>query len=389
MTITKTIDTAQLKQSIDLREMVGRYTELRKETARELSGACPKCGGADRFHVADDWFFCRRCHEKRGDVIEFTAWMNGCDFLAAVAMLTNAPLPVPTMKRTPITKRHPEQPQDWHRRATTIVDNAHYRLFNDSDVEAEAGRAYLDSRGIEPHAWQAFKLGYTHAAPLPGTWDETKRAHVYPKQPALVIPWYKAGKVCAVRYRFLQWHEYTDSEGKERKEKQTALHDSSFAGVLYGGQALELSAISLSTLIICEGELNACSIWQTAKDSRVDVLSLGSESVHITPVMAAYTARYATVIAWLDREEKAQAVRSVLSVAHPIKSPNGQDANDLYQAGQLGGFLALHRFQAAKNRHEQERVLWDLWDADHVWPGADASTNEVMTHIAKVLGVGL
>jgi len=45
--------------------------------------------------------------------------------------------------------------------------------------------------------------------------------------------------------------------------------------------------------------------------------------------------------------------------------------------------------QAAKNRHEQERVLWDLWDAANVWPGADDSTMEVIRHIAKTLGISL
>jgi hypothetical protein len=383
MTITNRIDAHTVKQNIDLRDVAGRYTELRKASGqRELCGPCPKCGGDDRFHVADDWFFCRQCHEKRGDAIEFTQWLNGCDFKEAVATLTGAAMPTPATRRTPTTKRPTEQPEDWQRNATTIVDNAHARLFNDSDIQAEAGRAYLDSRAIEPHAWQAFKLGYKHDAPLPGT-EGKQRA------PAIVIPWYKGGKLCAIRYRFLQWHEYTDSEGKQRREKQTALPGSGFAGVLYGGQALDLSAVSLSTLVICEGELNACSIWQAAKDSRADVLSLGSESATITAAMQEYAGRYATTIIWLDREERAQAFMAALPGTYGIKSPNGQDANDLLQAETLGGFLALHRFQAAKNRHEQERVLWDLWDAAQVWPGADASTNEVMRHIAKVLEITL
>jgi hypothetical protein len=372
MTITKTIDTDQLKQNIDLRDVAGRFTELRKASGeKELAGPCPKCGGADRFHVADDWFMCRQCHEKRGDAIEFTMWLNGCDFKEAAAVLTNTPMPTTTAKRAPTPKRPSEQPQDWQRKAAAIVDNAHLRLFNDSDTQAEAGRAYLDSRGLAPHAWQAFKLGYRHDAPVPGTEGQ----HC---APAIVLPWYKGGKLIAVRYRFLQMHD---------GRKQTALAGSSFAGVLYGDQALELSAVSLSTLIICEGELNACSIWQAAKDSRVDVLSLGSESATITPAMADYAGRYATKIVWLDREERAQAVRAALSGSYPIKSPNGKDANDMLAAGTLGAFLALHRFEAARNRQEQERLLGDLRAAAQVWPGADTSTTEVIAHIEKVLGI--
>jgi hypothetical protein len=383
MMTTKTIDTNTVKQHIDLRELAGRYTELRKASGqKELCGACPKCGGADRFHCTAEWFFCRQCHPKPGDAIEFIMWINNCGFKAAAAILTGVAQSVPATKRAPATKRTTEQTQEWQRNAAALVDAAHRQLFNERSTQADVGRAYLDSRGIESHAWQAFKLGLTPDAPLPGT-EGKQRA------PAIVIPWYRGGKVVAIRYRFLQWHEYTDSDGKQRKEKQTALNNSLFSGVLFGGQALELSAISLSTLIIVEGELNAASIWQVAKDSRADVLSLGSESAHVTPEMAGHAAQYESVIVWLDTAERAQAVKAAIPGAYPIQSPNGQDGNDLLKTQDLGGFLALHRFQAAKNRHEQERLLWDLWDAAHVWPGADISTNEVTAHIAKVLGVGL
>ena len=154
--MTMTINTEQLKQNIDLRELAGRYTELRKETSNELSGACPKCGGADRFHCTAHWYMCRHCHEKRGDAIEFTQWLKGCDFKQAAAMLTNAAMPAPTTKRTPDAGRTTAQPQEWQRKAAAGVDNAHVCLFNDSDVQADAGRAYLDSRGIEAHTWQVF-----------------------------------------------------------------------------------------------------------------------------------------------------------------------------------------------------------------------------------------
>ena len=102
--------------------------------------------------------------------------------------------------------------------------------------------------------------------------------------------------------------------------------------------------------------------------------------------MIDHAARYATVIVWLDREERAQAIMAAFPGAYGIKSPNGQDANDLIQAGPLGGFLTLHRFQAAKNPYEQERLLWDLVDATRLWNGIDTGTNEMTVYIAKTLG---
>lgn len=374
MTITKTIDTEQIKQSIDLCELAARYTELRKETPSELAGPCPKCGGDDRFHCTAEWFMCRQCHAKRGDAIEFFMWLNGVDFKSAVAMMTNTPAPTAQpAKRTP--KRPEAQPAEWQQRAMARVNEAHRRLLDDTDRDAQAGRDYLLGRGSDPFAWKAFKLGFTPSASLPGT--EGKQT-----APAIVIPWYRAGKVGAVRYRFLQAQEYTDSENKERTEKQTALSGSSFAGVLYGGQALKTCVEPLSTLIICEGELNACSIWQIAHASHCNVLSIGGEDSQITPAMAAYAGQYARVLVWLDKGDKAQKVMGALLGAYGIKSPNGQDANDLLQAGKLGGFFALHRFQAAQNRHEQERLLWDLCDGQ-----LDDSSAEVISYISKVLGV--
>lgn len=367
MTITKTIDTDSVKRKIDLREYADAYTTLDRVSVREKSGPCPKCGGTKRFHCRADWFFCRDCHEKRGDVIEFVMWMNGCDFKTAVSILTDTPLPAPTTKRTPDAKRNKVEFDA--SKATTLATTAHNRLLDDNDHQADAGRAYLDSRGIESHTWLAFKLGYSHNVAIPGT-EGKERA------PAIVMPWYRRGKICAIRYRFLAHHG---------NHKQTALYGSSFAGTLYGGQTIGENSPELSTLVICEGESNACSIWQVSRYTHLDVLSLGSESASITPSMINVASRYASVICWLDREERAKAVMAILTNAYGIKSSDGQDANDLLQSGMLGGFMAMHRFQAAKDRTAQKRVLGDLMDASCVWQGVDEGTSEVIRHIAEVL----
>ena len=65
------IDTMDLKRRIDLRELAGRFVDLRRESANESSASCPKCGGDDRLHVTRDWFFCRQCSKKRDDAIAF------------------------------------------------------------------------------------------------------------------------------------------------------------------------------------------------------------------------------------------------------------------------------------------------------------------------------
>jgi phage/plasmid primase-like uncharacterized protein len=147
---TKTIDTSSVKQSIDLRELAARYVELRRASGdKELCGPCPKCGGNDRFHCGTDWFFCRQCHPKRGDAIEFTIWKDGLDFKSAVATLTNAPFPT-----TAPTKRTPAAPKasEWNEPAqrTKVLAN-HDALVDGKVSQAQACIAYLESAGRTSH----------------------------------------------------------------------------------------------------------------------------------------------------------------------------------------------------------------------------------------------
>jgi len=296
-------------------------------------------------------------------------WLDDCDLRRAVERLTNAPLPLPATKRAPDKKPAEKQPADWHMDAQNIADHAHWRLFDDKDADAQAARNYLEGRGLQSHTWQVFKLGFAPKVSIPGT-EGKERA------PAIVIPWYRAGRLCAIRYRFLE---------KQGDHKQTALFGSSFSGVMFGGQVWGNNIPELSTLLICEGELNACSIWQASQYTHLDVLSMGSETATIPPAMIEHANKYANVICWFDKEEIAIKAAELLPNAHPVKSPGGKDANDLLQAGLLGAFLAIHREKACKNNAERERLLWDLCDAACGWYGVDQQTAKVIEQISKLV----
>jgi hypothetical protein len=60
-----------------------------RRAGKELVGACPTCGGVDRFAVnpAKAVFNCRGCGAC-GDVIELARLLRGCDFPSAVTWLT-------------------------------------------------------------------------------------------------------------------------------------------------------------------------------------------------------------------------------------------------------------------------------------------------------------
>jgi hypothetical protein len=69
-------------------EIARRGIRLKRE-GRELVGACPRCGGINRFGVnpKKQVFNCRKCIVG-GDVIDLVRHIDGCTFIEAVEMLT-------------------------------------------------------------------------------------------------------------------------------------------------------------------------------------------------------------------------------------------------------------------------------------------------------------
>jgi hypothetical protein len=73
----------------------------------EYAGACPSCGGSDRFRIwpEKDRFWCRKCG-KSGDSIEFLKWIKGLSYADACRELD-----VPTKRRRVLRSTN----QDWWR----------------------------------------------------------------------------------------------------------------------------------------------------------------------------------------------------------------------------------------------------------------------------------
>src|SRR5690606_25784070 len=281
--------------------------------------------------------------------------------------------------RTPPQKKA-EPSANWIAKATQIATEAAARLMEGED--GEMGRQYLLARGIEPHAWEAFGLGFQPDVPLPATWDEKRESHVQPKQPAIVMPWHRKGKIMGIRYRFLKRHEYANVDGDMIDAKQTALFGSYFEDGIYGAHALPAYTWlpvenstgkrieNQQTLVICEGELNAISIWQVANPWGWQVLSLGSQSAHIPQGMMSSLGRhFGRILVWMDephrtREEILNAGERAIGVSS-IPEPDGKklDANDLMQSGKLGGFLAATWIKACRDAEEVKAVKYALLDA--------------------------
>lgn len=367
-------------RATDLVQLVGRYTTLHREAAREWAGPCPKCGGEDRLHVDSAGWFCRTCkpydatHGWFG-AIDFVMWITGLDFKGAVGWLTGAQMSNAVVQRRaqPVQPERTEPDEHWRADAERIVQAAQAALWGgDSVPGCNAGAEYLAGRGLEPLTWQAFRWGF-------GTYGDRL---------AIVMPWYRAGRIIAIRYRFLE----PAADG----QRLVSRGGSRFTGALYGGQAMEPGAEQTRTLVLCEGEINAASIWQAAYESRVDVLSLGSESAKLTEAMIAHAAKYKHVIVWMDKREVAANLREQLpartvAVSSPLRpGPDGTerkwDANDMLKTGRLSAFLFAVRLKCCgDDAAAREGLLWDIWDMAALPLGIDPGTGAALWKLAGEL----
>jgi len=232
-----------------------------------------------------------------------------------------------------------------------------------SSAAGADGRQYLLSRGLQPETWQTFSLGYMPARSL--TSDRRQAA------PAIVWPIYDiaARAIAAVRFRY--------SCVTPTGDRYDSLQGSATVGRLFGAHLLpeftgsrwdateRLHGEALRCLVITEGELNACSVWQACHATGIDVLSFCSESQRRLPAWALeIAARYGAVIAWVDDPAKAQEVGRQLPQAVALRSVQEDsckwDANALLVAGKLGALVTAARLSVVCERRES--VLWQLWD---------------------------
>jgi hypothetical protein len=373
-------------KEIDLGELVGQSVELTKNSQKDLHGPCPICGDAGHdFHVSDSYFWAYCCNQE-GDLLTYLQLTQKCSFVDACLHVAGGALPVATYRQAEDRTARKGQHPSWLENAQRKLHKAQALLNDDAGA---AGRAYLEGRGLHPATCAAFGLGLANVG-LPGTWDETTRTHTHPLQPAVVIPWFAQGgqRLVGLRYRFLQAHTYSLADGKEQTAKQSAQWGSDFTRRLFGGQVLpefvfmpatEPSAERGRTLLICEGEINCMSIYQIAHETRLDVLSIGSEAGALPNRFEAWAGRYGQILTWLDDPALVAKVALKLQGAHAIdsKSMGGNDANDLLQQGLLGAFLATVRFQFCRDEAERRALLWDLADSTYV----DDGTAQVIERI--------
>jgi hypothetical protein len=329
------MDARHINQTTEIIPLLGY--ELKKAGGYHV-GACPFCGGKDRFTVKrttqGDRCHCRQCWDgKYHTVIDYIMRRDNCDFKTAVKTLGGDVQKNITPRMVmPIPPKPIQIPaDDWQGEAWREVDTASDALCQS---QGKAARDFLTSRKIPFAMWQAWHLGFMFYSPK-------DKPHV--RIPVLTIPWYdmdaNSEAITAVKYRVL------NPESKLRYfSKAGSRFDIPF------GLWDALPGFHHSLLLI-EGELNCISVSQ-CRPAGVSVLSFGSEGGGDIRALKAIAKRYPNVYVWADdvwdnpnQKQHARELHALIrGKGKPLRSVKQdevkQDANQLLQVGALAGFLS-------------------------------------------------
>lgn len=318
-----------INQSYDLLALAQGDSKL-KHAGKYYIGACPFCGGTDRFNLkqtAEGWrWLCRNCTDARyKSPIDYVMHRESLDFKQALDSMggkASAAAPRPRVE--------PAKPQPledvlpspyWQAQRWPEITSAMNALKTNKPA-----RDYLQSRALDPSTWLVYRLGF---AIVYDPITENKR-------PAILIPWWdEVETITAIKYRFV------DDVANQDKKKRFGMARGS-KPILFGLHA----AASQVTLILCEGEFNAMSISQIAAREvlHLDAISFGSQNGGYAEILREVASDYQRVIVWADDPTKANDIRISLAChAEALCSPEidgmKYDANALLQKGYLAEFL--------------------------------------------------
>ena len=158
----------RVRDAVDMVDLVGARTELRRAGANRMTGLCPfhdertPSFGID---PVQKLYHCFGCGEG-GDAIKFVRETEGLDFPAAIEMLADR-----YGVQLEVEDEDPEEAQrrQARERLYALLERtaAFYVRYLWESSEAAPARAYLLERGLEEASLRQFRVGYA-----PSAWDK-------------------------------------------------------------------------------------------------------------------------------------------------------------------------------------------------------------------------
>lgn len=355
------IDVISLKAQIDLLALVEQHTSLRRVASSgggEWAGACPFCGGVDRFRVQPQaegggrWL-CRGCSEgKWQDALEFgkrlwpgLSFIQVCELLGSGAESTahsrasshgHFPQPGVLGASTTKTAAYAAPANIWQAAARQVVLTAERALWS---REGQPALAYLHSRGLKDETIRYWRLGWSEGVKISLGEGELWLPH------GVVIPCISLGEVWYLKIALLSGQMVKCQGCGERVPARKPCPKCSlvnkYRGVKGNRTAAVFGADDLSGMdqaLFVEGEFDALIAWQELHDV-IAVCTLGSAGTrpdlatwgaHLLPLERIYAAYDAD-----EAGKKGLAALRVLSerVIPCTLPPGAKDINDFVLRG--------------------------------------------------------
>lgn len=387
-----TIDKAK---EANLLELAGKDTYLKRVSATdggEYAGACPFCGGSDRFRVWPEqgrWHCLgqtasRKGCDRAGDAIDYVRERDHLDFQGAVEHLTG---PIPEESdakpaqtageslRTPLSgsdsaQRVQPPPEAWQNSARAFVSVSQDRLWSDAGAKA---REWLRDRGFGDDVIRGAGLGFNDRDRYEDrqSWglDPELNDNGNPKKVwlprGIVIPWEIEGEMWRVNIR----RPLTPQQIEAGEQKY--IGPAGFAMGLYNAEKITAD----KPAVLVEGELDALTVQQHAGDIVVPVAT-GATSHARRLKWITRLALPPLVLVSFDSDDAGEAAAAYWIDALPNAKrwrPYWGDANDLARAGAdvrawiAAGLPGERRHEPVAGQQSAENTLDNA-----VWPELDA-----------------
>jgi hypothetical protein len=341
----KSIDLSALKVQIDLLTLASAQTNLRRVAASgggEWAGACPFCGGNDRFRVQpyarpEPRWLCRHCTDgKWQDAIAFgqrlyphLSFREVCERLAGgrLTLRPAGPRPQPV-----IQPAYAPPPPEWQQQARLVIERAQETLWGRAGA---AAHRYLNRRGLNDSTLQIWKLGYSTGFQVGGM--------LIPR--GVLIPCITGGQVWYLKIALLPGQPIRcprcGAPAAARQPCPGCGLVSKYRGVsgnrtaaIFGGDQLRGAVEAL----FVEGEFDALIAWQ-ALATELPVCTVGSASNRLDlATWGAYLLTLEHLYAVYDPDAAGESGRRWLAGlserTRPLRLPAGvKDINDLFLQG--------------------------------------------------------
>jgi DNA primase len=356
------------------------YKKVSSGQGGEYQGACPYCGGTDRFSILPekDHFVCRGC-KKAGDSIFFMmdfhkkTYMETCAHFGIRPEITFKSSRLSTESRTiiPWAPRKIALPSfPWQEKAGAILFNAYKYLLSG---HGKKHRDWLNARGISDKTIKEARLGWCvrSLSFSPESWGITsteekgaKKTNVWIPE-GLIIPYFVDEK--PVRLRIRQENPISDDRYILVKGSSTGYLDHKAHVVDFPNADLPV--------VLCESELDGWLLHQEI-GHLASVVSIGNAQARPDQVSHAALEK-SQVITIMDNDEAGAAEQGWWSKNYPGCSnwfmPAGKDPGEAYAFGIDIREWFQKKMGLVVQEADGEEAFWDDVPDINLFPKGEAT----------------